>query len=358
MWKCSYGKEPFDLRLTVLRLIRSWKWIVLWTTIGVVLFAGGYCVKNVLLNREIQYFAESTYRADYSVADTEIGLVVINAATWDTYVHTEEFLNSVRHYLDPDIRINAQELGNAITGKLESDWRVPSTRVVTGNQTLSTKIAKAVEEAMTGDFAKGISELKSIRVIDPAGEAKPVEQDVRVMRAVILSVILSFFFSFLILLVKEISEDNIWLPATIYHRYGLKILGTPVSAELDQNWKYLFQGKTDIAVCPVQVNLDPADLTEKLQQRIHEQGTRLIALPSPLICSECVESMRTADGILLAVKAGRHAGKQLEYVMEYLEEQDCRITAAILCDADEILLKAYYGFGVPNQKKNRKDDVK
>ena len=32
-----YGKEPFDLRLTVLRMLGQWKKIILWTLAGTLL---------------------------------------------------------------------------------------------------------------------------------------------------------------------------------------------------------------------------------------------------------------------------------------------------------------------------------
>lgn len=47
--EASYAKEPFDLRLLLLRLGRNlWKILAL-TILGTVLFGGGYYVKNVLL---------------------------------------------------------------------------------------------------------------------------------------------------------------------------------------------------------------------------------------------------------------------------------------------------------------------
>ena len=47
--EASYAKEPFDLRLLLLRLGRNlWKILAL-TILGTVLFGGGYYVKKVLL---------------------------------------------------------------------------------------------------------------------------------------------------------------------------------------------------------------------------------------------------------------------------------------------------------------------
>ena len=61
MLQGSYGKEPFDLRLTVLRLLRKLHIIIGVTLLGVFLFGGGYYVKNVLLRGETLYKTTSIY---------------------------------------------------------------------------------------------------------------------------------------------------------------------------------------------------------------------------------------------------------------------------------------------------------
>ena len=60
MWEGSYGREPFDLRLTVLRLIREFGKILVLTIVGTILFGGGYYVKNMILRPEPTYAATST----------------------------------------------------------------------------------------------------------------------------------------------------------------------------------------------------------------------------------------------------------------------------------------------------------
>ena len=49
-----------------------------------------------------------------------------------------------------------------------------------------------------------------------------------------------------------------------------------------------------------------------------------------------------ADGVILVVKAGLHAGKPLEYILEYFAAQDIQVSAALLWDADEALIRSYY----------------
>lgn len=342
-----YGKEPFDLRLTVLRMLGQWKKIILWTLAGTLLLGGAYCVKNILFRGEKQYKAVSVYRVDYGVDDIDANLVMINDYTWNTYVHTEEFLKCVKDRLAGSewAALGLEELGGCLQGDMESDWRVPSTIVVSGNADMSTAVAKAVEETMTLDFPEGISEIKSIRVLDHAGEAKEVLPDIRVGRAFILAAVLSLFLVMVVLLLKETGDDNIWLPATLAVRYGLQCVGTVNSVDLKENLRYLFSGKKQIAICPVQETCDPAEVLRKLESFAGDAEERKwCVIPSPLLCPEGAEKLREAEAILLVVKAGAHAGKQLEYALDFLARQECRVTAALLWDADEKLLRRYYGF--------------
>lgn len=348
MWEACYGKESFDLRLTVLRMIRQWKKILFITLAGALIFGGIYCMKNTFLRGRREYSAGSVYRVDYGVDEVDANSVMINSYTWNTYMHTEEFLDMVRSRLAGSGMegMGDEELGGYIQGDIESDWRVPSTRVVTDDMNKSTAIAKAVEEAVIRDFAPGISEIKAIRVLDHAGEAQEIVPELRIGRAFILGAVLSAFFVVVILLLKELGDDNIWLPATIRRRYGVKAAGTLKSRELKENIRYLFEGATHPAVCSVQENCDPAGIAEVIGRLC--AGTAAgeadwQSLPGPLAFPEAAGKLRAADGILLAVRAGAHGGKQLEYTLDFLAQQDCKVTAVILLDADEVLLRLYYG---------------
>lgn len=348
MLEASYGREPFDLRLTVLRMLRQWKKILFATLAGTLLFGGGYCVRNILFGGEAQYGATSVYRMDYSVDDTQYSFVTINGYTWDTYLHTREFLDLLQGKLAAGEwgKMSNEELGGYIRGDIGSDCRVPSTIVTTEDAGKTAAIARALEETLVRDFPSLIGEIKSIRVMDP-GETGRVIPDLRVGRAFVLGAVLAFFFTVIVLLLRELGDDNIWLPATLRKRYGLQAVGTTASGDLKENICYIFREDSRVAVCAVQEDCDPAETARAVREVCEEtaaQGIEWIAMPSPLICPEAAERLRETDGILLAVKAGAHSGKKTEYVMEYLAQQDCKITAVILIDADETLLRWYYGF--------------
>lgn len=351
MREVYYGKEPFDLRLTVLRMLRQMHKIVIVTVLGTILFGGGYYVKNILLRAENLYAAKSIYRVEYEMSEaTAVSVIYINEMSWNTYVDTQNFIDAVQLHMKRfnqqnglQVTVSDEELRESITAVLASDLRVPSTIVTTENPDKSVRIALAVETVMTEDFPGWIREVESISVIDPGDTAEEVIPDVRPVRALVLSAVLSCFFVVILMLLKETGDDGIWLPASLWKRYGLKAAGTMDSRELAENIAGFFEGKKKVAVCAVQECVDSAEVLRELKRKAGElQGW--FALPSPISHPEVCRELRGTEGILLALKAGAHAGKQLEYVVEYLEQQDCNITAVIVKDADERLIREYYMF--------------
>jgi len=95
----TYGKEPFDLRLTMLCMCRRLPVILSVTLLGTVLFGGGYYVKNVLLRGQCYYTAASVYRVAYAVEEKDVGAVYINQTSWNTYLQSQMFLDAVYVHL-------------------------------------------------------------------------------------------------------------------------------------------------------------------------------------------------------------------------------------------------------------------
>ncbi len=348
MWKGSYGEEPFDLRLALLRMAFKFHWIIIATLIGTLLFGGGYYLKNIVFRPEKTYAATSTYKVDYANPDWAMYGTYINEATWNTWVHTKEFLDSVQLHLaqQENIQLTNKELTEMLSAKLASDLRVPSTIVTTRDAGQSIAIATAVEKAMEQEFAGNLAgDISAIRVIDPAVEAKEVQWDVRPVRAFVLSGILSCFFAVVIFLLKELGDDSIYLPATLRRRYGLPSLGTINSPELKANLDYTFRNMSKIAVCSVDDSINTTEVSQKLC-KVEGTGNNNKYVPAPavLLCPENCKFLREAEAVLLVVPSGPKVGKPLEYVLDFLQQQDCEIAGAILWNANERLLKTYYHF--------------
>jgi len=344
MFEAQYGKEPFDLRLTVLRFIRNIHVIILVTVLGTLVFGGGYYVKNILLVTGHYYKAASTYKVEYTDEPSKAGDYYINEMSWNTYVQSGDFLNALTKKMDEmGIRqIDNEELAAMLSATLASDIHVPSVTVTTESGDLSMGIERAVEETMTGYFADTNPQIREIKVIDQAVEAEEVEPDVRPVRALILSAILSCFFAVTVFLLYEMGNDSVWLPASVRKRYGIKCVGTAGSEELSTNIEYIFRDIEKAAVCTVEIEADPKAAAAILEDSAQHIRTEWIPVPAPLTFPESVQCIREMDGLILSVNAGSHAGKKLERVLEFMKEQDIDVTAVLLNNADEWLIRAYY----------------
>lgn len=361
MWEGSYASEPFDLRLTILRMMRNLGWIVLFTLIGFFFFGGGYYVKNVLLGEGIKYEMTITCKMEYTNPPVQSGDYYINDMTWNTYVDSEEFkamINESAHMKvlssytgDMDMWCQCEGgLAEALSATVASDIHVPSVTVSTPVAATTETLCQAVQEVLVGPFAESIPEVTSIRVID-VSEVTAVKPDVRPLRAIILSAVLSFFFVIVFFLIREIGADSIWLPATLRRRYGLCAVGTVNSKEFVRNLQYVFKEQFSVAVCSAHESIDANEIIKALQERKAEEkdggqetepDKDWIAVNSPMSDEKSTVYLHGADGVLLVVKAGLHTGKPLEYLLEYFAVQDVKVTAAVLWDADEKLIRNYY----------------
>lgn len=355
MWEGSYGREPFDLKLTLLRFLENLNKILFVTLLGTFLFGGGYYVKNVLLQSQTEHSATSTYKVNYTVPPVNSNDYYINETTWNTLVQSEEFLKAVQRHLtigvqetgSAPVEMTTEELGAAISAKLPSDWNIPTVSVTTTDARKSLQIAGAVEKTMEEELVAMLKEVESVQIISPASHTVEVSRDVRPGRAFLLSAILSFFFATVLFLLKELGDDSIYLPSTLRRRYGIATIGTINSTELPENIRFLYRDRERIGVIPVDSSVDVSEVINALQEKEKsaECGEILrqwMPLPTPLLCPEVCETLRALDGILLVVQAGSQVGKPLEYVYELLSQQECKITAAILWNADEKLINAYY----------------
>lgn len=343
MWEDRYAKEPFDLRLFVLRIFKNAGWICGLTLAGVLIFGGGYYVKKVLLAPEDQYRAVSLYYVTYE-KDPNTGneYTHINAYTWDVLIKTDEFLETIQSHLEADF--DKEVLKSYLSADIPSNLNMPSSAVTTNDPDLSVTIAAAAEKSFI-DFAGRQKEIESIRVLDPAYAAEKVFVDVRPLRAFLLSGILSLFFIIVLFAIKEVYSDKIWLPATLSRRYGLKVLGTMESKELAVNISYIFKDCKTAAVTAVSAEVDIAAVIGALRESCsrEKEEKRWEAVPSVWAEPENCEALRKADGILLTVRAGRDGAKQVEYVLDFLKQQDLTVTAVLLGNADEKLLRRYQG---------------
>ena len=359
MPECHYEKEPLDLRLILLRVWKQ-KWLIAAVTLlGTLIFGGGYYLKNIVIP-PTQYAAMSLYQVEYKMDPiSHLEYTYINSDTWRRWMSTQEFLDILYGNLEgtDEARIDRETMKSYLSAELLTDLRMPDTIVTTPDPQLSLRLAAAVEESMV-DFAGIQQGIESISVVDPAVDTV-VSNDARPLNACILSAGVSFLLILALVLLVEISADSIWLPATISKRFGVKVLGTAEAKTLGENVRYLLQGKDRVGVLAVEENTDIAGVVRLLKaaegkivevEAVEAKNAgsaaaphrQWIPLPSVELCPEVCETIRSLDGLVLSVNAGRGQSKRLEEMLAYLKTQDCAVDAVFLAEADESLIRQYY----------------
>lgn len=360
MFPCSYAKEPFDLRLMILRIFKKLWLVVLITLAGAAVFGGGYYIKNVVMQEEL-YGITSIYHVAYNM-DPVTGneYTYINNASWDTWVHTDVFLEDFAKNLEQICKeegrklpqLTREELGSYISASLPTDLRMPYSIVTTPDPGLSVVLARAAEQSFV-DFGEKQREIEYIEVVDSPQTAERVVEDVRPLRALILSGVLTLFLTVIVMMLGENSAESIWLPVTLTRRFGLKAAGAvgpggivrlhkkgkKKDRTFEENIKYLFGEMQRAAVLVTDETVDEGRVLEVLKECSAAHWNLVSGnLPDGTEC----DGLRSAEGILLVVKAGVHAGSELERVLQYLGTQDISVMAAVLWDADEKLIRRYY----------------
>lgn len=343
----SWGKEPFDLRLTALRLIRNLPGILAVTVLCTVLFGGLYYVRNVEFRGQKTYSAKAEFFVEYANEDWGTAGTYINYMTWNTWITSDEFLGFVKKYL-PDTFGGGQKLAEMLSAEVPSDLRVPVITVTSADPREAESVLEAVKSAMVQDFPGGVRDVDSIRVITTKGAQEDVP-DVRPVRAFVLAALLGGFFATVLFLLKEIGEEKIWLPATLSRRYGLRQPGIQDTPLYRENLRFFLEGKKKIALCPAQEEIDPVEAAEYLKKTLTE-GTaeekeeipEFLPLPCPTLTPEAAGQLRAADGVLLIIGAGKKDCRYLEMILDFLRQQEIPVTAALLWEQDGWLLKNYY----------------
>lgn len=341
------GKEPFDLRLTILRFLRNFPVILLVTVAGTLLFGGIYVVKNLVLRPAKTYSAEATFYVEYASDSWAADGTYINYMTWNTWLTSQEFTGYVQNYLDGE-NITQERLAASLSAEVPSDLRIPVVTATTENPELSERILEAAAKALVQDFPAGVKDVDTIRLTD----TKPAEEvalDVRPVRAFVLSFVLCGFFAVVGFLLKELGSEVIYLPTTLTARYGCKQPGIPGTEMFAENLAYFLKGKKHLAVADVYDIHEPEDAAQEIRQSLlkhlkPEELPEIETFPCVAAAPNAAARIRKADGVVLIVRSGERDGRYLELTLDFLRQQDIEVTAAILFEQDKWLVKNYYRF--------------
>ncbi len=339
MWECRYAKEPFDLRLFVLRSLGNLKWILLAAVLGTLLIGGGYYLKNVTFGGRIPYQVTTKFYVDFGVDPvTQYSYSYFEGYTWNDWLKSDELVPGMLEKLS--FPMTKEEFISTFEASLQADLRMPYVQVVCPDKDRAMEITRVLQEAMTA-FADTQKEIDQIRVVDTVGPVLQV-RDIRTLRACVLGAVTGTFFALFWIAFRLILDEAVYVPETFTWRYQIPAAGYldrrgRPSRETGEHLRHLFEGAGQVGITAVEPQIDL-----RAARDLFPQG-RGVCIPSPLQVPEAAEKLRQADGVLLLVQAGIPNGKAILELLHFCQIEGITVTCALLVGADERLIECYRG---------------
>ncbi len=340
MWQCNYADETIDKKLFWLCTLKKLWILAAGICVVSLLLGGSYFLYRNLLASEKQYCAQGDVYVDYIPEDGYgISTVYLNEDVWKALVKSDAFVEKVAERLaQENINISREQILESVDASLEKETRIVTVKATTADPVISEIMAEALLQAVL-DYGNDYKDVASAYVLTAVGGAKRVVTDDWTGRLFLLGAVLGAFVSLTGILLSVTLDDSVYVPEQFERRYGIKMFGIAGEEQTNENITYaLREAKRVVLTAPEEV---AAGETESALQALLGENVRVETVPGQ---TGYTDTLRQADGIVLAVESGRHDGKKIENLLRFLDQQGCTVTGAILLYPDERLLRQYYGF--------------
>lgn len=328
----EYSKEPFDLHLFVLLLIKKIWIILLGGILGGILFGGIYYLNNVTFGPGDIYEMVSESYLEYAYDENGEQYVIFNQVTWESMIYSDDFIFPIVL----ETGLEAEQIKESISATLLSDTRILTTTVEGLDKEVVEQINSALLKSLQ-DFGENQRELVQIRSMLEPDSASIQKQDIRVLNATILGLTIGILLSFFAVILYLIWDDRIHYPGIFESRYKTSVIGVYGTEFYNQNCAYFTEKEKEY----VAVILDGSE-PERLEFG-RNSFKKIIA--NPFMKPENLKYLdydNYEQEYILFVNANSHNSNLIRETLELFEEYDCKIYAAVLTDVDEKLLKMYY----------------
>ncbi|MCD8068903.1 MAG: hypothetical protein LUE87_08455 [Lachnospiraceae bacterium] len=343
----DFYREPFDLKLFLLRMLRKWYVFVLSALAGALVLGGGYFLVKVVFAPAREYQADVIFYMEYAVdpdASDSYATDYFNEYTWNEWIVCDEIQGRISRALGYEI--SETELAAYVSTTVPADVRLQTLSVVTSDPELSLAIARCYEEWLP-EFAEGQRELDSVRVVDSPEQAYLITADVRTFRATVLGALIGLFLCCMTVWLSYLSDDRVYLPGQLKKRHGLKVFGADGQAELMENVRYGTEKLENIALVGVSGSIGCMEALAWFQSTFPQK--RWEGVMGTLQFPEGASKLRSVDGVILVVEAGVDSGAVIERVLSYYRQQEISLAGAVLWNSDRRLLRRYYGTESPRR---------
>lgn len=291
------------------------------------------------------YEARSQYYITFEeIEDENFFAFYYNGYTWNDLLSSDPILGYAMTLLPEGY--DRSYVDDCVKAEILSDVRVLTTTVTAPSAEEVVLFQDAIEQAVVHYTGVG-EKLERIEVIlSRAPELEDVAN--HMLRAAAVGAAGAALLAVLLLLFVIAIEDAVYLPQEFEERFGIPCAGVDcgfLRAELAANEAQLCGGSNSQGS-----NSQGSNSQGSSSQGEDRSGNRVggeypvVGMQRLLDGDESVfHEIRERGGVIFSFPQGKANGKRLARAIHNLKLQDCRIVCARITDADERLLKRYYG---------------
>lgn len=330
----KYKEEGMDCRKLLLCF-----WQKLWIAacaalVGALLGGGIYLFVHVVINSNREYQAESKIKLDFAPDETGEAYQAYNGYTWNDLMSTDAILDTTMSCL-PDT-YTEEEVVAATSALILSDIRLLTIRITADSPDKTAEILQATDQSLV-TMGEREKEFYSITILKET-EPKLLAADPRLLQAVLIGLVLALASALLAMALVFVLEDKIYIPGDLKCVTDLPFVGFTFT-------------EPERAAAAAGSSKRAQELFKKLQTDLKQNRAylsrtvgRLVTIPGTrdALAETDFDSLREADGILLAVPYRQMSRTALNYQIEQFTLQECKLTGILIQDADMRFLRWYY----------------
>ena len=294
----DFYARPLDLRRLFGQFVKRIWIVVLTTAVCALIGLGLYVLYSHVMSGNTVYRIRNDYYITFNHEDFPNGVDYYNAYTWDSILRDDPIVNRALQELSG---VGKDEILKSVTGEILGDYRI-LTVVVTGtDRELISKISDAYKVALPA-FADMIDMLAKIELWTDA-EIEVYDAYTREGNAAFLGGLIGLFASLFAVLLYGIFDDAIYTERDWRLRYpDIPYLGRRDPDEYSVNRSHLLKYDGNyIELTTDEFKFDRAEF----------------------------DRLRSADGVLIKLKAGRDRFETMDKVVFTLIKQDVKVVGVM-----------------------------
>lgn len=313
----AYREQGLDLKRLVLVVGKKLWCVIVGIIVGAILGGITYKIVCYVADPLPEYRATADYYITFNFDEFEHGDDYYNAYTWDGILRDDPIVDYALTLLPGDI--TKDMVKETVKGEMLGDYRILTVHITSTSQERANLIADAYQQSLV-HFGQEIELLEKIELWSQE-DAILFSKHTKVGNAAFLGGLLAGLLVSFILLFRYVLEEAVYVEKDVRQKLGCPVIGIETKGEnelcqqrLKANLAYKFSGE-EIVRWKAEILPDTEDY----------------------------EKLRNAKHLIVEVVWGKDNVRQIMKVIEQLEIQDCIVKGAIITQADDAFLKAYYG---------------